>query len=161
MKKKQILNTRYQIDQSGKIEQTNKTTVVCLANGKWDTIEISAKTKRQLQEIFRRNGQPRNFIIFSFCAALSILIKRNTYLKYVVIDREYFGKEPVIKEILLEMLGNRKIEIEFTTIGKKVQAHSKGYLTFTKTLKSKKKIKLEELFEEIKKTEVGKRLKGA
>ncbi len=37
----------------------------------------------------------------------------------------------------------------------------KEYLTFTKTLKSKKRIKLEELFKEIKKTEVGKRLKGA
>jgi len=155
---KEIKN--YQIDQSGKIEQTNRTTIICLANGTSDTIEISAKIKRQLLEIFRRNGQPRNFILFSFCGGLSIILKRNPSINYVVIDREYFGKEPVIKEILLEMLGKKQIEIHFSLIGRKVNAHKNGYLTFIKKLKPKKKTKLKDILEEIKKTEVGKQLKN-
>lgn len=38
--------TKYLIDQSGKIEQTPKNTVLCLANGTIDTILIKAKIKR-------------------------------------------------------------------------------------------------------------------
>lgn len=86
-----------QIDQSGKIEQTNKDTILCLSNDDWDAIKISAKTKRQLQEIFRRNGQNRNFVLFTFSAGLAILIDRNSRLHHLIIDREYYGHEAVIK----------------------------------------------------------------
>lgn len=154
----------YQIDQSGKIEQTNKDTVLCLASeNEWDTVTIKAKTKRQLQEIFRRNGQPRNYVLFVFCAGLSILIKRNINIPLVIIDREYFSKDAVIKEILLEMLaGNKKIpEISFGHIGRKVQAHLKGYRVYTGKLVTKKIITQSELLKAIKKTEVGNRLKDA
>lgn len=57
---------KYEIDQSGKIEQTNKNTVLCLSNDKWDSVLILARTKRQIQEIFRRNGQIRNYVILPF-----------------------------------------------------------------------------------------------
>lgn len=155
---------KFQIDQSGKIEQTNKDTVLCLANEEeWDAILIRAKTKRQLQEIFRRNGQPRNYVLFVFCAGLSLLIKRNIDKLMVVIDREYFSKEAVIKEILLEMLKDIKRipEISFGNIGRHVQAHLKGYQVYTGKLAAKKVISQRELLKAIKKTEVGNRLKDA
>jgi len=154
---------KYQIDQSGKIEQTRVNTVICLSNGSSDTILVLAKTKRQIQEIFRRNGQIRNYILFTFCATLSVILKRNPTIKRVIIDKEYYGKEAIIKEILTEMLKATKHfpEINFSNIGRKVNAHSLAYLTFTKKFKPKKKVDLKEIFEEIKKTEVGKRLKNA
>jgi len=42
---------KYQIDQSHKIEQTNKNTILCLSNGTEYTILITGKTKRKIQEI--------------------------------------------------------------------------------------------------------------
>jgi len=50
----------YEIDQSGKIEDTSKDTVLCISNGYYLSVKLKAKTKRQLQKIFRKNGQTRN-----------------------------------------------------------------------------------------------------
>lgn len=153
---------KFQIDQSGKIEQTNKNTVLCLSNDEWDAVLIKARSKRQIQEIFRRNGQIRNYVIFTFCAGLSLLIKRNLKIGKVVVDREYYGKEAVIKKILLEMLSRKRIpEIAFESIGRKARAHSKAYLIYSKRLKANRLLKPEEILKEIKMTEVGKRLKNA
>ncbi|MBI4092037.1 MAG: hypothetical protein HY427_02425 [Candidatus Levybacteria bacterium] len=155
---------QFQIDQSGKIEQTDKDTVLCLANEEeWDAILIKAKTKRQLQEIFRLNKQPRNYVLFVFCAGLAVLIKRNLDKDTITIDREYFGKEAVIKEILLGMIkeNKRRPEILFGNIGRRVQAHLKGYKIYIRKIQAKKTISRVELLKEIKKTEVGKRLKNA
>lgn len=143
-KKRKTSSVKFQIDQSGKIEQTNKDTVLCLAEdseeGFWDGLVIKSKTKRQLQKIFRRNGQPKNYVLFVFCAGLYLLIKRNLHIPMITIDREYFGKEAIIKEILLQMLEGSKIipEIEFGNIGRKVQAHLKGYRIYTGKLVTKK-----------------------
>ncbi len=152
---------KYQIDQSGKIEQTNKNTILCVSNGSWDTIIITNKMKRQLQEIFRRNGQIRNYVLFVFCACLVLLLKRNSQVKSVTIDREYYGKEAIIKKILLELLKKEKstTDIYFDNIGRKVNAHKRAYLTFTGKLKAKGELKIVDICAEIKKTEVGKRLK--
>jgi len=154
---------KIQIDQSGKIEQTNKATVLCLSNKTWDTVFIKARTKRQIQEIFRRNGQTKNFVIFTFSACLSLLIKRNLKHNQIFIDKEYYGKDAIIKEILLEMLKqNKQIpEIHFANIGRQVKAHTRAYLTFTKKQKYKCLLSLKEILTAIKKTEVGKRLKEA
>lgn len=153
----------YFIDQSGKIEQTGKDTVLCLANDHWDTVMIKGKTKRQLQEIFRRHGQNRNFVLFAFCAGVSLLLKRHPKLKSVEIDKEYFGKEAIVKKILSEMLGDRKelLSIGFSLIGRKVNAHKYAYLTFNKKLSPKCRFDSSQIIKEIKKTEVGKRLKNA
>ncbi len=97
---------KVEIDQSGKVEQTNKNTILCLSNDNWDAIIIKAKTKRQLQEIFRRHGQIRNFIIFTFSSLLAILIKRNLHLGKITIDQEYFGKEKIIMNKAVEDVWN-------------------------------------------------------
>ncbi len=154
---------KYQIDQSGKIEKTNKNTVLCISNGDWDAVLIEARTKRQLQEIFRRNGQIRNFVIFTFCAGLAILIKRNLKAGAIIIDREYYGREATIKEILLEMLEESRtdIPIAFGQIGKHSPAHMMAKEIFRGNKKAGCVISFNELLRQTKKTEVGKRLKNA
>lgn len=153
---------KYQIDQSGKIENTNKDTVLCLSNNKWDAVLIKARTKRQIQEIFRRHGQIRNYVLFTFCAGLSLLIKRNIKIKRIIIDKEYIGHEPIIEKITNEMLKDKKVpEIIFDLIGKEVMAHKRANDIASKKLKTKKTLNLEEILGQIKMTEVGKRLKDA
>lgn len=153
----------FYIDQSGKIEKTNKVTVLCLSNKEWDAVLIKARTKRQVQEIFRRNGQIRNYVLFTFCAGLSCLIGRNIKYHRLIIDQEYFGKEPIIEKLILEMLRDKKKvpEIVFTLIGKKAMAHTRANDIATKKLKAKKVLNSEEILRKIKMTEVGKRLKNA
>ena len=152
----------YHIDQSGKIEQTNKNTILCLSNDSWEAVIIKARTKRQLQEIFRRNGQIRNYVLFSFCAGLAILLNRNKKIGKVFIDREYPGKEGIIKEILLKILIKEKVipQIYFAQIGKRSLAHHRAHAVGLGKLKAKKVISFKEIFAEIKMTEVL-RLKNA
>lgn len=154
---------KIQIDQSGKIEQTNRDTILCLSNDEWDAVVIKAATKRSLQEIFRRNGQIRNYILFTFSAGISLLLKRNLRFERIIIDREYFGKEAVIKEIILQMLGKKKVRLEivFENIGRRVNAHSIAYKIYSGELKTKIVLDSKQIFGEIKMTEVGKRLKNA
>jgi len=167
MRSKSAKQDKFSIDQSGKVEDTSKNTILCLSNGYWDAVLVRTRTKRQLQEIFRRNGQIRNFVLFTFSAILAILLKRNGRLLEVTVDREYFGKEAIIKKIVLEMLGSkinteRKLpEIYFGYIGKKAMSHNRAYAIGLKKLKAKKNLSLKEVLARIKKTEVGKRLKDA
>ena len=64
-----------QIDQSNKIEQTEKDTVIALANGIKFTIMIRSKDKRIIQNEFRLRGKPRNFIVFTFSVLLGLIYK--------------------------------------------------------------------------------------
>lgn len=162
-KKRQTASEKFQIDQSGKIEQTNKDTVLCLSNGSWDTVLIKAKTKRQIQEIFRRNGQPRNYVLFTFSAALAILIERNLSVGKIVIDKEYFGKEPIIKKLLEEMSEEikEKVTLEFGLVGKSSRADFRAGEVLAKKKKAKLVLTARMLLKAIKKTEVGNRLKDA
>lgn len=154
---------RYQIDQSGKIEQTNRDTVLCLSNREWDAVLIKSKAKRQIQEIFRRHGQIRNYVLFTFCAGLSLLIKRNIKIKRIIVDKEYYGKDAIVKEILLQMLkDSKKIpEIEFDYVGRTSKAHFRAKLVANKKVKVKQTLNEKDLLEEIKMTEVARRLKDA
>lgn len=55
----------------------------------------------------------------------------------------------------------RIVQIMFGQIGKKSNAHSIAHHIATKEIKSRKEVSLQEIISEIKKTEVGKRLKNA
>lgn len=116
------------IDQSNKIEQTQKDTVIALSNGVKVTLLIRAKEKRILQEEFRRRGEPRNFIIFTFSALLVFLLKKVKPVISVVIDLEYKDKEDIIREKLIlysKRLGydlDRSL-ITFKSVGKGSPAH--------------------------------------
>ena len=53
---------RIEIDQSIKVEQTGKDTVLGVANDISCAVVLPGKVKRKLQEEFRRSGRPRLFI---------------------------------------------------------------------------------------------------
>ena len=50
------------IDQSSKIEYTNKDTVIAYSNHKQKSLIIKAKDKRKVQKMFREAGKPDIFI---------------------------------------------------------------------------------------------------
>jgi hypothetical protein len=125
---------KVEINQSNKIEQTNKDTILGLANEKTFTILINRKIKRKLQEEFRKEGKPRLFVYRTFIASIVLLLKyanlRN--LSEIIIDEEYYGKDKALKSMFLEMWSrfNLKIpEISFRKIGRKSKVHSICYLT--------------------------------
>ena len=123
-----------EIDQSNKIEQTNKNTIIGLSNHKTFTILIRSKEKRKLQEEFRKQGKPRLFVYRVFIAGIVLLLKYAclTNLLKITIDQEYFGKERMLKSMFLEMWSryfDKIPEINFERIGKKSNAHNISYLT--------------------------------
>ncbi len=124
---------RIEIDQSGKIENTGKNTIIAFSNDEFKSIFISAKDKREIQKIFRRAGKQKVFIYRVFAVLIFILIKDHLKkIHQIVIDEEYPGKSVLIKSFLL--LEIRKINpqflkenINFQKIGKKSRAHFLAY----------------------------------
>ena len=144
-------NMKVEINQSNKIEQTNKDTILGLADNKTFTILINRKIKRKLQEEFRKQGKPRLFVYRTFIGGVVLLLKyaQIKNLSQVVIDKEYYGKDKVLKSMLLEMWSRyftEVPEITFDKIGKKSKVHNICYLA----MKGKDEIGRVIRFEEIK-----------
>lgn len=122
-----------EIDQSGKVEDTGKNTVIAFSNDVFGTIFISAQEKREVQKFFRKIGKGRMFVTRVFAVLIFLLLKPYLRkLKQIVIDEEYPGKAGLIKQFLLEE--SRKItpsfskdDIVFRSIGKKSRAHFLAY----------------------------------
>ena len=121
---------KYQIDQSGKIEQTNIITVVAFSNGESGSLLLSAKDKKILQEIFRKANKTKIFSIQVFAALVFLLIKNYMFKnETMVIDKEYPGHENLIRSYIVQLVNTQpKIKIEasninFKTIGKSSNAH--------------------------------------
>lgn len=127
----------YQIDQSGKIEQTGIKTVIALSNSTHFTIILRAKDKRELQNIFREAGKPRVFSVQVFSAMTYLLLEKSKVEEGIVwIDKEYPGHEDVIKSYITQLIHERKKvrlnpeNIRFTLVGKSSNAHLLGYKAF-------------------------------
>jgi len=119
---------KVEIDQSGKIEETNKDTILAFSNKIKGAVEIKRKAKRQLLEIFRRSGQPKLFVYRTFAAGIFLLLE--PYLKEIAsiaIDVEWTGKERLICDIFFEFWqksgARNKPEIVFQHLGKNSPAH--------------------------------------
>ena len=139
---------KIEVNQSNKIEQTSKDTIIGLANEKSFTILINRKIKRKLQEGFRRQGKPRLFSYRTFVGGIILAFK---YAKIkpseVVIDEEYPGKEKMLHSMFLEMWGRifgKAPEVSFERIGKKSKVHGVCYKAM-KSGKADKVISFEEL----------------
>ncbi|KKQ86638.1 MAG: hypothetical protein UT11_C0065G0006 [Berkelbacteria bacterium GW2011_GWA2_38_9] len=125
---------KIEIDQSGKIEETSKLTVIAFSNHVQRSIMIKSKEKRKLQSEFRKIGKPRAFVYQTFNVMIFVLIK--DYLKNIdkiIIDREYTGKETNIRFQLVSLFTKYQIKIDpkiidFGQIGRKAKAHSVAYL---------------------------------
>lgn len=127
----------YQIDQSGKIEQTSKVTIIALSNSKQASIILKAKDKRDLQDIYRRAGKPKVFAIQVFSALTYLLLQKSKVdIGMLYIDKEYPGHESIIKSYITQLVkkkGKIKLEpenIRFTQVGKTSNVHLYGYKKF-------------------------------
>jgi len=141
---------KVEINQSNKIEQTNKDTIIGLADDKIFTVLIKAKIKRKLQEEFKKQGKPRLFVYRTFVAGI-ILVFRYAQLKNlsrVVIDEEYYGKDKLLKSIFLEMWSKYFTEVPevcFERIGKKAKVHNVCYFTMKRKYRPDRVISFKEI----------------
>ncbi len=123
---------KYQIDQSIKIENTNKTTYVCLANGQILVSSISSKDKKELKLYFRELEKLLIFKLFTF-SVLCVRIIIQAKAESVTIDTEYSGHERQIKSFIFQMFKMENFKepiISFSQIGKKSPAHKGAYAAF-------------------------------
>ena len=132
-----------EIDQSGKVENTSKDTVIALSSNKGlkRSIKISAREKRKLQKFFRQLGKPRFYTHKVFSILIFLLIRRYaSKLDRIVIDPEYPGYESLLRNLLSELLVNSSKEFEpsrivFKRLGKRAQAHKVANTVFRKEAK--------------------------
>jgi len=124
---------KIEIDQSGKIENTNHDTVVAFSNGIFGSIVISAKDKREIQKVFRKTGKNSIFIYRLFAILIFILIKKHIQkIQQITIDIEYPGRSAMIKDFLMREIKKvnpnfHRDNISFGQIGKKSKAHYLAY----------------------------------
>ena len=124
---------RIEIDQSGKVEDTQKLTVVCFANGRAKTLLISAQEKRKVLIVMREIDKPYKNFVFRIFSGLIFLLIKNEKIDSLVIDREYPGHEAIIRNILLSLFDKNKIKlpkVSFDQIGKKSKAHKEAIAVF-------------------------------
>lgn len=122
-----------EIDQSGKVEDTRKLTVVCFADGKVKTLLISAKEKRRTLIAMRAIDIPRKNFVFRIFAGLVFLLIKDEKIDSLIVDREYPGHEAVIRNILLALFRKNNIkipEVFFSQIGKQSKAHQEAIAVF-------------------------------
>lgn len=140
---------KYQIDQSGKIEQTNIKTVIALSNDMTYTLLLLPKSKRNLQTYFRRTSDYKIFLYLVFAISVSYLINLAQPKYKVIIDKEYFGHEPLIKRLIIESLKVLKISqipsIDFGLVGKSSPADQLAYKVATGKKKADIKITAEQV----------------
>lgn len=139
-----------QINQSNKIEKTNKDSIVGLANEMTFTVLVKRKIKRKLQEDFRKEGKPRLFVYRTFIASVVLLIKYANLknVSKIVIDLEYFSKDKLLKSMFLEMWSRFFTEIpevSFERVGKKSKVHEICYFTMKGRYKVNKVLDYKEL----------------
>lgn len=107
-----------EIDQSGKIEQTNFDTVLALTNGIKFTIILKRKDKRLIEKLFRKNKQNKLHTQITFATLLTIIIKKSKVKKSVLIDTEYPGYNNFIENFIKSKLKDNCPTIKFGFVGK-------------------------------------------
>jgi hypothetical protein len=149
---------RVEVDQSGRIDQTDRPTVLALANGKKYSICISATTKReclhQLRQKWRGVTPTPNLYVLVFATSLYLLLKSHiSHLTQVVIDTELPGHEGTIKDHLLNLCWRSGLKItaeviSFRQIGKKSPAHDAAIQVFRGKVQPNQKVSVKDLLDE-------------
>ena len=146
----------YQIDQSGKIEQTGKDTVIAYSNGNQYAVVIPRKLKRKVQEVFRMHGFTSLFIYYLFSIGLYFLLENLERKRNIVVDKEYPGKERIITQFVQMFLKTNKRpshDITFARIGNRPPAHYAAKDVFDKKKKPDRVLLLVDVIEVLKKTD--------
>ncbi len=123
----------YEIDQSGKVEDTNKLTVVAYANGKIKSVKIGSVEKRKLLAAMRTLDYPKHNYVYKIFAALIYFLLEDERVDAVVIDYEYTGHEESVIGILRYLLNKNKRNIptiRFGFVGKSSPAHKAAVEVF-------------------------------
>lgn len=146
---------KIEIDQSGKIEDTARNTIVAFSNSKSYSIKLESETKRKLQLLFRQHAKTKIFIYKIFAAMIYLLISRHiNKITHVVIDIEYQGHELLIKDLLIRYLKAHNLPvpyIDFQRIGNKPKVHYVAYNTFIGARKADRLIDFDTILKVIKK----------
>ena len=119
--------TRFEVDQSIRVEELNRDTFIGLANTEsYLILKLTARTKRRLFEHFRRLGQPKKFAPTVFASAIVLSVKASIpSVSDLIIDIEYPGYELLIINLIKKQLPD--ILVYFSIIGKKSPAHFAAY----------------------------------
>lgn len=128
---------KIEIDQSGKIENTERHTYIALSNHIQIVLKIKSTEKKKLQQYFRLIGKPRKYVLFSFTALIIILLKKIRQKELtIIIDKEYSGKDNQLKDLLFFLYPKLKQHhVYIRSIGKKSNAH---YLVYGAALSQTK-----------------------
>ncbi|MBS3093528.1 hypothetical protein J4456_03030 [Candidatus Pacearchaeota archaeon] len=127
-----------EVDQSGKIEQLDRDTVIAFSNDYQYSIFIPRKVKQEFYRLYRVRIKHLRYKLF----VIGIYYCLRDYFRLnelILIDCEYSGKENLIKSLLLNLfrkyhLINPKI-IHFGTIGKRSNAHAAAIDVFRENRK--------------------------
>lgn len=119
-----------EVDQSGKIEQLNTTTVVACANDESSSISVKASEKRLLLLRLRRSivSKSDHFAIIFAVMVFLVLRMLKKIPSTIIIDNEYTGKDRIVcdvleKLLLLQSKGRWHGIIRVGQIGKHSPAH--------------------------------------
>lgn len=144
-----------EVDQSGKVEDTAKDTVLAFADGVSFAVLIPAAVKRAVyRELTDRGLREKEITIQLFSIGLYFLLREHiAQMQRVTIDVEYTGKDALIKERLISYLlrGSYVVEaaqISFDYIGKKSPAHILGISVLRGERKADLVLTFEEVLEE-------------
>ena len=118
------------VDQSGRVEFTGEDTVLAFSNGMRFAVLIPSVVKRECVKALRDRGfGGATFYPQLFTVGLYFLLREHLgQLARITIDLEYFGKDELIKEHLVNLLRRANYEvdpdvIQFGQIGKHSGAH--------------------------------------
>ena len=130
---------QYQIDQSIRIEQTNKATIIGLADESGQntySVVIPANIKRQIETYHRNQGLPKIFMVNLFIASVILVLKKSKFkVNQLTIDIEYPGYEVrIIKSV--HRLSPQHPSVSFSVIGKHSPAHQVAYGVYIKKRRS-------------------------
>lgn len=120
------------VDQSIRIEQLNRDSIIGLGNSVMQYAAlVPRKVKRHFMEEMRRRGQPRQFPPTLFAVSIVASLQAGKIRPAViVVDKEYDGYTMLIEAIITYCFP--EIQIEFRQIGRKSPAHLIAYEVFKK-----------------------------
>jgi len=141
-----------EVDQSIKVEQTRRHTVLAFSDDIQRVILIPAAVKRACQQELRLTGvKPGMIALRMFAAGVLLLLEgQMDSIASLTVDVEYEGKEGEIKGLLLRFIlkwvpGFPKEAITFRRIGKKSPAHRLAWETYRGERKPGRVVTLEQL----------------
>ena len=146
----------FDVDQSGKIENTKLISVLAVAGKESKAIFVSRTTKRELIRTFKLSRSPKIVYLQLFSCCLYLLVKDLlSKSNLIVVDVEYVGKDELILNFLQQLALHDEVkikaEIRFNRIGKKSLAHEKAIYTFRDDGKGATELKLASVLKEMRK----------